>query len=59
MVLEKTHELRKTHELGSQGSAERQSQGWALTHPQTDSPHRKISNKSSSHVLGGLGRKVR
>ena len=54
-----SHELRKTHELGSRGSAECQSQGWALTHPRTDSPHRKMSNKSSSHALGRLGRKVR
>ena len=55
----RSHDLRKTHEPGSRGSAERQSQGWALTHPQTGSPHRKMSNKSSSHALGGLGRKVR
>ena len=55
----RSHDLRKTHEPGSRGSAERQSPGWALTHPQTDSPHRKMSNKSSSHALGGLGRKVR
>lgn len=53
--------LENSHELGSRGSANLhiQGEGWALTHLQTDSPPRKMSDKSLSHALGGLGRRVR